>query len=1153
MSKREAFLEAACTDNVEDFLRFIHLHKDKTEPFDVEEVVQEMPRDQRQTLWGKLASLLQDVLQELPPERWEEGRQEGMEVESAADPKHVMAVVDAVTLVAAVSVKVLQDGDTYSALLKITHRLHDVLVSLPVSEAPLQLHIQTLCEAWWKKGLKEKEKFGHSAFLIALQKSFIMKKPGAEIQRVWSLHDVLLSLDYASEDNKQIRDLLLQCFHRPTYIRNDDGKRFLVFLFSWNVDFIWVIHGTIKNQLEFYSKTMTNHIMEIYFRAWKKASGDFLEQIESSCIQDFMQNAIFLHRASPVHTKVRQIVSYFHSRNGCHKVDKMLYDLYKPILWKALSAPNFEVRANAALLLLEAFPIHDPDQNNKHIDEIIQKQLDIAMGLLDDPHPVVRSTATLGVCKILAKCWELLPPTIITDFLKKLVMELAGDTSSPDVRCSVFKCLTIVLDNALSHPLLEKLLPTLKYSLHDNSEKVRTAFLDMLIKVKAVRAAKFWDVCNMDHLLARLAVDSPSVSRRIVDLLFKSFFPVNEPEREWCCRCITLIQMNPMAARKFYQYAHKHTAPTNIIKLMLSIRRVLNSSIQADCNLSDINESNKENSAAEPLLGKDTAITSRLLEVVVILWRSVEKALKQNEEARKYTIAKFGSVMAKYFQAFEDHQCTVPLIQLASFMPPAAVQTFSCGVLSKLRRMDPGAEPVQYSQLLDCMCSWGQAAAVLELATDWLTEALPKQGDKTNTNRKVRIQETMEAKPDLALVYLEYLFSHASAREKVLALGERPLKQLHAALGNWRSVLYAHLSSEETQSPGVETALKVFAYHGRLGAHLQHNSSEGRDYLQSLEHVAAWIAERVLPFLTKRPGDGDGDEGSEKSRPLAAQITESFLTVCRDVFLVGLGDETLKGQILHLCSLTLLSEAGYLCIPTVLPILKEVADSYVPGDIKNNEAQENPEDPTTVILGVVANIFQKIIELLARRLRKEPEEGKELCQSAVQGLADFLQVAQTWDTAPLCGVFSTLFAVIVVEKRHLLQKITHPEEVISPESLEDMPPLSSVLLSVILKSPSVTRAFLTEVSSSLDSEAISSLNELAAVLHVLAVIKHVGQSKAGLKCAATSVQQQLHKHAVTSVDGTDIQSFISPALCDDNVEKYRASERFRLQKYGFFD
>lgn len=52
---------------------------------------------------------------------------------------------------------------------------------------------------------------------------------------------------------------------------------------------------------------MTTHIMEIYYRAWKKANGDFLEKIESSCIQDFMQNAIFLRRASPVHAKVRQV------------------------------------------------------------------------------------------------------------------------------------------------------------------------------------------------------------------------------------------------------------------------------------------------------------------------------------------------------------------------------------------------------------------------------------------------------------------------------------------------------------------------------------------------------------------------------------------------------------------------------------------------------------------------------------------------------------------------------------------------------------------------------------------------------------------------------------------------------------------------------
>lgn len=60
--------------------------KNKTEPFDVEEVVQEMPREQRHTLWGKLASLLQDVLQDLPPEQWDRGGEEGMDVGAAGDP-----------------------------------------------------------------------------------------------------------------------------------------------------------------------------------------------------------------------------------------------------------------------------------------------------------------------------------------------------------------------------------------------------------------------------------------------------------------------------------------------------------------------------------------------------------------------------------------------------------------------------------------------------------------------------------------------------------------------------------------------------------------------------------------------------------------------------------------------------------------------------------------------------------------------------------------------------------------------------------------------------------------------------------------------------------------------------------------------------------
>lgn len=63
-------------------------------------------------------------------------------------------------------------------------------------------------------------------------------------------------------------------------------------------------------------------------------------------------------------------------------------------------------------------------------------------------------------------------------------------------------------------------------------------------------------------------------------------------------------------------------------------------------------------------MGKDMAVVARLLEVVVIMWRSVEKALRQNEEAQKYTFAKFGNVLAKYFQAFEVLQRATHFLNL---------------------------------------------------------------------------------------------------------------------------------------------------------------------------------------------------------------------------------------------------------------------------------------------------------------------------------------------------------------------------------------------------------------------------------------------------------------------------------------------------------
>ena len=43
--------------------------------------------------------------------------------------------------------------------------------------------------------------------------------------------------------------------------------------------------------------------------------------------------------------------------------------------------------------------------------------------------------------------------------------------------------------------------------IHDNNKKVRTAFVGLLLAVKGVKSIRYYQVANVDHILARLSED----------------------------------------------------------------------------------------------------------------------------------------------------------------------------------------------------------------------------------------------------------------------------------------------------------------------------------------------------------------------------------------------------------------------------------------------------------------------------------------------------------------------------------------------------------------------------------------------------------------------------------------------------------------------
>ena len=58
--------------------------------------------------------------------------------------------------------------------------------------------------------------------------------------------------------------------------------------------------------------------------------------------------------------------------------------------------------------------------------------------------------------------------------------------------------------------------------------QVRVSFLNVLLLIKGIKLIRFWDVVPIDHLLARLAIDSDNVAKRITALLVHSYFPLNK-------------------------------------------------------------------------------------------------------------------------------------------------------------------------------------------------------------------------------------------------------------------------------------------------------------------------------------------------------------------------------------------------------------------------------------------------------------------------------------------------------------------------------------------------------------------------------------------------------------------------------------------------
>ncbi|KAJ7952761.1 putative Condensin-2 complex subunit G2 [Quillaja saponaria] len=438
-----------------------------------------------------------------------------------------------------------------SALLPAVQSLHNNLI-LFESDSLLSSGVAILCEEWWKENLPGRESLISQSLPFLLSRSLTLKKK-VDVHRICVLREAFNLFDFEDESIEDLKLLLIRCLISPLYLKTEDGRRFLAFLFGLSNQLVKDMVAMIRSQIPYGRKSVLEAYGDVLFRAWKAAEEDWKCEIENGFLQDLIEGAI--HASSPAFAaSIRKVLGAFINQRTTTGVEKLLFRLAEPVMFRSLQVANSNVRHNALHLLLDMFPFEDPDAKKEVKDNLLDNQFFLLERLLTDDCPDVRVVAVEGACRILHLFWEIIPSPTITKIITKVFDDMSRDSCN-EVRLSTLNGIMYLLGNPLSHEVLKVLLPRLGHLMLDNCLSVRMSVADLLLLVKDIQNFQFNKVVGLDILLSALASDEPPIAQKITRLLIPSYFPAKVSIKEACNRCVTLIKRSPVAGARFCEFA----------------------------------------------------------------------------------------------------------------------------------------------------------------------------------------------------------------------------------------------------------------------------------------------------------------------------------------------------------------------------------------------------------------------------------------------------------------------------------------------------------------------------------------------------------------------------------------------------------------------
>ncbi|GFS92095.1 condensin-2 complex subunit G2 [Nephila pilipes] len=849
------------------FLEFAAQNRSKKSPFAFKELLKDLKEDEIETMWEELSKIVILRMETVIGSCMKGSPNKTRESTTKKTCLEICRIVQAAIDLAAVMFQ--QSLPVSPGLLLMIVFLNRIISEIPSDLESLKNSIALICERMFSLNyLQQNDELITFNTVIYLMKRSLIQNKKKFVKRIYALRSVIPKIINMKEVNSdEVWTVYKQCATSPLYLSMLEGRKIISSFLTADIEHVSEIHKAIKGYLP--SATVAQGIAygKVYFDAWsismKTKKETLKNELEIYCIQDLILFAVNGRQKSLI-LVMRKLLAQLHCQKKENHVSRMLYFLYRPILWRFLKNPDGLIRANTTQLFLDVFPLEDPDVKIITIDMELNEQMLMIKDLLLDDFPIVRSAAIIGLCIAMSINWELFPEDMLKTYFKIIVNDLSCDSSSVDVRCAVAKGFKVLLENPLTIPTLRIILPRLKPLFHDISDPVRIAFCQLLLRVKKICGIKYYEIVPLDHLLARMEED-PVVAKAIVNLIHNSYFPKNESAEMWLGRCVEMIKVDRGASRVFFQYVPNLIGLNATAQFMIQVVKAIHFYVKNKVMFKKTdNQSNKKNVNSiseedievmeEAISLHDPEVVSGLIDATAIMWLSSLANLEkpENKNVLKMIVAKLSKYLGDLALYYKDTPVWQSVYYLSSFMPSRSIPSLASLCFLRLKTLDSSASPQDYMILLECLCNYNESSSLLILIKEWIEEGfLPSANKPPAKKRKskknsVDSEEKSSSKHILAVRMLTSILDHRSCQKAIIKRHSDTLKEFLNYLDDIkRKIELAHVKTPSDDD--VIFIIKLLNILLQISVLLHTEGKLGS--VKFVEDVIVWIQEKLFKHL----------------------------------------------------------------------------------------------------------------------------------------------------------------------------------------------------------------------------------------------------------------------------------------------------------------